>query len=83
MAQPSTKKDNVVSISRPKRALSTPAAPPSISHEAIARRAFEIHEARGTTGGSPLEDWVLAEQELMSLVAIAVPKRKRAPKTGK
>lgn len=81
MPSPS-KKNNVVSISRPKRVLQTPIAA-AVSQEDIARRAYEIYEARGRNAGSPFDDWVLAEQELNSLAAIAVPKKKRAAKTSK
>jgi hypothetical protein len=83
MPSPSTRKNNVVPISRPKRAQGVAAPPAGISHDDIARRAYEIYEVRGKTGGSPLEDWVLAEQQLASLVASAVAKRSRASKTGK
>jgi hypothetical protein len=40
------------------------AAPPMPSHEAIARRAFELYQARGGAGGDPMSDWLLAETEL-------------------
>jgi len=36
-----------------------------MSHDVIARRAFEIYEARGATEGDPLGDWVQAERELL------------------
>lgn len=36
------------------------------TREQIERRAFEIYEARGRQDGQDLEDWVLAEQELMA-----------------
>ena len=36
------------------------------SHEQIARRAYEIYEARGQTAGHELEDWIQAERELLS-----------------
>jgi len=41
----------------------TPVAQPT--HEDIARLAFLYWEARGCQGGSPEEDWLRAEQELM------------------
>jgi len=31
----------------------------------IRRRAYEIYEQRGRTDGSELEDWVLAETEVL------------------
>jgi hypothetical protein len=42
----------------------TPMAKKSITHEAIAKRAYEIY-ASGK-GGSPLENWLRAESELKS-----------------
>ena len=35
-----------------------------IQEEDIARRAFELYEARGCQDGHDLEDWLQAEQEL-------------------
>jgi len=35
-----------------------------IQDEDIARRAFELYEARGCQDGHDLEDWLQAEQEL-------------------
>ena len=40
------------------------AAPPDT--EAIARLAYSYWENRGYTGGNPEEDWLRAEQELLS-----------------
>ena len=36
----------------------------SIPDEDIARRAFELYEARGRQNGHDVEDWLQAEQEL-------------------
>ena len=36
-------------------------APP---HDEIAKRAYQFYETRGRQGGSALDDWLLAEQEL-------------------
>jgi len=36
----------------------------SIPDEDIAKRAFEIYEARGRQTGHDVEDWLQAEQEL-------------------
>jgi hypothetical protein len=49
--------------------LETPAAklPVQISHEAIAQLAYAYWEARGCRGGSPEQDWLRAEQELLKL----------------
>jgi hypothetical protein len=35
-----------------------------IQEEDVARRAFELYEARGCQNGHDLEDWLQAEQEL-------------------
>ena len=34
------------------------------AHQEIARLAYSYWEARGRQGGSPLEDWLRAENEL-------------------
>jgi len=36
----------------------------SVSDLEISRLAYQIYEARGRTGGSPLDDWLQAEQQL-------------------
>ena len=41
----------------------TPLANP-IPDEDIAKRAFELYEARGCQNGHDVEDWLRAEQEL-------------------
>lgn len=33
--------------------------------EAVRRRAYQIYEQRGMTGGSEVEDWLQAESELL------------------
>jgi hypothetical protein len=38
-----------------------------MSHEDIARRAFEIYLARGAGDGEALADWVQAERELLGM----------------
>jgi outer membrane protein TolC len=38
----------------------------SVSDVEISRLAYQIYEARGRTGGSPLDDWLQAEQQLTS-----------------
>ncbi|HLK48179.1 MAG TPA: DUF2934 domain-containing protein [Bryobacteraceae bacterium] len=35
-----------------------------LAHEQIARLAYALWEARGCQGGSPEEDWRLAEEQL-------------------
>lgn len=39
----------------------------SISHESIATLAYSYWEARGRQGGSPEQDWLQAESELLKL----------------
>jgi len=41
------------------------AEPMSVDSEAVARLAYSYWEARGCTGGSPEEDWLQAERELL------------------
>jgi hypothetical protein len=36
----------------------------SPSRDDIAQRAFALYQARGESGGDPLEDWLAAEREL-------------------
>jgi hypothetical protein len=36
-------------------------------HEAVRRRAYQIYEQRGMTGGSEIEDWLQAESELLDM----------------
>ena len=36
-----------------------------VSYEEVARRAYEIHLARGGGEGSDVEDWLRAERELL------------------
>lgn len=35
------------------------------THDEIARRAYHFYETRGRQEGRALDDWLLAEQELM------------------
>ncbi|RKH36065.1 DUF2934 domain-containing protein [Corallococcus sicarius] len=39
-------------------------SPPAPTNEQIARRAYEIYQARGGTHGSSEQDWFQAEREL-------------------
>ena len=39
--------------------------------ERIAKRAYEIYEARGGTGGRELDDWLQAEREIDAADATA------------
>jgi len=55
-------------VAQPKRtesAASTTASEHSIQNE-IARLAYFLWEARGGVGGSPEEDWLRAEQEILT-----------------
>jgi hypothetical protein len=63
----------------PKETLVVQSARASVSPEAVSRRAYEIYEARGPLDGSPLDDWLRAERELMdSADAQAIGRRLRA-----
>jgi DUF2934 family protein len=80
------------------RSTTPDAAPPPgtnggspVTTEDIARRAYELYEARGRTDGAQVDDWLLAEQQLGELYGGAgaqhagplnEAKRKRAPKPG-
>lgn len=37
-----------------------------VLHERIALRAYQLYEARGSIDGFDLEDWLEAEQEVLS-----------------
>jgi hypothetical protein len=45
----------------------TVTAKPAVSHESIAKLAYSYWADRGYQGGSPHEDWVRAEQELLAV----------------
>ena len=44
----------------------TMAVPAGSFQEAVARLAYSYAEARGFVGGTPEEDWLRAEQELLA-----------------
>jgi len=44
----------------------SPAEPVAVDQGDIARLAYSLWEARGCVGGSPEEDWLQAEQQLLS-----------------
>ena len=48
----------------PARAASPRGAAAGLTHEAVARRAFEIYLGRGGHHGRDVEDWFQAEKEL-------------------
>lgn len=52
-------------IRKPERPVQPEAVVPALSNEEIARRAYEIHLARGGEPGHDLEDWLQAEKELI------------------
>ncbi len=41
-----------------------PASPIVLTHDAIAKRAFEIYASRGYAPGNPVDDWSEAERQL-------------------
>jgi hypothetical protein len=56
-------------ISAPKRVRSAPLERQDhsmmrIDHDAVARRAYEIFQARGKSHGRDVDDWLAAEREL-------------------
>jgi hypothetical protein len=55
---------------------------PTPNHDAIARRAYEIYEARGGDHGYDKEDWVMAEQELTDADSEAPEYAKVIPLAG-
>jgi len=53
----------------------------TVSHEAIAMRAYELYEARGSWHGSDLDDWLAAEIQLhkeLSVAGAVRPRTRRA-----
>ena len=38
-------------------------------HESIARRAYELYEMRGDLNSDPVRDWLMAEAEILALIA--------------
>jgi len=60
-----------------RRYLETPTkalqAAPEVTHEQIARRAYELYLARGSRPGDALGDWLAAERELASDAPVFQP----------
>ncbi|HLL02111.1 MAG TPA: DUF2934 domain-containing protein [Myxococcaceae bacterium] len=54
----------VAQAANPVAQAATPARNTVLTHEQIARRAYEIFMARGGQPGSPEQDWQQAEREL-------------------
>ena len=44
--------------------MKAPRQVPEVSHDEIARRAYQRYEQRGAMDGHDLDDWLAAEQEL-------------------
>jgi hypothetical protein len=43
-----------------------------MSHDDIARRAYELYEARGREHGHDLDDWLQAERDCRSTVRVSI-----------
>jgi len=52
----------------------------AISHEAIAKKAYEFYLARGKTDGHAQEDWSRAETELTGKIVGKNEKQKAPPR---
>ncbi|MEA2143474.1 MAG: hypothetical protein QOI64_1904 [Solirubrobacteraceae bacterium] len=52
-------------LKAPRRPRAAKASAPAITHEDIALRAYEIHQAG--TSGDPVEHWLRAERELVGV----------------
>jgi hypothetical protein len=60
-----------------------------VSAEEVARRAYELYEARGRTDGAELEDWLQAERQLVESYGagtensgpLTAAKRRRSPRS--
>ncbi|MGA3098649.1 MAG: DUF2934 domain-containing protein [Bryobacteraceae bacterium] len=52
-------------LKRARPARHSPAAEGHPTHQQIAALAYSYWEARGRQGGSPLEDWLRAENDLL------------------
>lgn len=47
--------------------------PPEDLHKLISQRAYELFLQRGTGWGDPVQDWLLAEQEIITTFCTPVP----------
>jgi hypothetical protein len=63
------RKDNTTSNTDPAVDVASMSDSPTsdIGNDEIARRAYEIYEARGRTDGADLDDWFEAERQLRRL----------------
>ena len=68
---------------------------PPLPYEQVQRRAYELYEQRGRQDGRQLDDWLQAEQDLLSAASSAIgdvraavapkaptPRRRSTPKPG-
>ncbi len=53
----------------------------NVSSEAIAKKAYELYQARGGHGGSAFDDWLEAEKQLTNGRPKAAPARPKRPRT--
>lgn len=60
------RRSGVMHSTKPVAAVATPVQPVTVDTEAIAALAYSFYEARGYMGGSPEEDWLRAEHELLN-----------------
>lgn len=68
----SRRSSNVVDMPGAFNGQDSPGQPgPTVSADAVARRAYEIYESRGRTDGRNVEDWLQAERELNSMAVKA------------
>ena len=63
-----------------RRQTASPSDGSNRTHELIQRRAYEIFLSRDARAGSDLDDWLLAEQELLG--SKAVTQAETPPRSG-
>ncbi len=63
---PSTSSEKKKARPSAQRITVTPVSPCEDLQERIQKRAYELYLMRGPQHGSPLDDWLLAEQEILS-----------------
>jgi len=49
-----------------------------LTHDEVAKRAYELYLTRGATSGHALEDWLEAERQLTAEVDVQVPRPTRS-----
>jgi hypothetical protein len=72
-----TKKTATPKITRQRTTQVAAPAPPSLTQQEIAARAFEYYCARGGQPGGELDDWLRAERELLATLVASRPRRSR------